>query len=98
VCGGGLAVHGDSPASGVHPRPPLRPALPGAATGQGGSEAGGEGGPDGFAKQGKRHVRIPLGSAAEASAVLDLLPGLEGAGETPRKPRRVGAMLRVPSR
>ena len=58
----------------------------------------GEGAPNGFAKQGKRHFKIALGSAAEASAVLDLLPGLEGAGETQRKLRRVGAMLRVLSR
>jgi len=53
---------------------------------------------DGFAKQGKRHFKIALGSAAEAATILDLLPGLEGAAETQQKLRRIGAMLRVLSR
>jgi len=58
----------------------------------------GEGAPNGFAKQGKRHFKIALGSAAEAATILDLLPGLEGAAETQQKLRRIGAILRVLSR
>ncbi len=38
-----------------------------------------------------RHFRIALGSAAEAAAVLALLPQLEGTEDTLRKLNRVGA-------
>ena len=42
---------------------------------------------------GKNHFRIALGSAAELTAVLDLVP-LDGAPERQAELRRVGAMLR----
>ncbi len=57
-----------------------------------------EGLPNRREKMGKRHFRIALGSAAEAAAVLALLPQLEGTDDTLRKLRRVGAMLRALSR
>ena len=52
-----------------------------------------EGAPHGRDPEGKRHYRIALRSAAEAAAVLALLPTLPGADQKLVELPRVGAML-----
>ncbi|MBW2527498.1 MAG: four helix bundle protein [Deltaproteobacteria bacterium] len=47
---------------------------------------------------GKNHHQIALGSAAEACAVLDLVPAVPGVPDTQQKLRRIGAMLAKMSR